>query len=330
MSYFPLDRDLLSSSLWAQGTPEQIKVWIYLLLAANPRTGRVEDSDPGIALRCALPVDVVTTALEALAAPDRHSRTRIHAGRRIRRLPDGGVELLNYISRRDKDFSTPRWRRWKDRQLANALANGQTPLPTTDTDTDTTTTASKNNLEEKTAANAAATRSGGQGLKAAATAVVFLESFNRVFARKVSITPKIRERIASRLREGYRAEQLIALPILVAASDLPSGLRRTIGPDVLLRDGRHPRTTRDGSTAGATDWLERELGRADRASIPLPLVAIAEQLGVAGSLRDLGATLAEPETPAQIRDAEPGPVRPGDVERRLREIQARDRRGEDA
>lgn len=37
--------DLLSSSTWAEGTPEQVKVWIYLLLAANPRTGVVKDAD---------------------------------------------------------------------------------------------------------------------------------------------------------------------------------------------------------------------------------------------------------------------------------------------
>jgi hypothetical protein len=120
MSYFPLDRDLLTSSTWARGTPEQIKVWLYLLLAADPRTGRVEDTPPAIALRCGLPLDVTEAALEWLAAPDPHSRTKTDKGRRIRVGP-AGIEVVNYLRRRDKDYSTPRWRRWKERQRANGV-----------------------------------------------------------------------------------------------------------------------------------------------------------------------------------------------------------------
>src|SRR5262245_21186783 len=124
MSYFPVDRDLLTSSTWAKGTPEQLKVWFYLLLAADPRTGIVEDADPGIALRCGLTLEVTVAALDWLAAPDQHSRTKDFAGRRIERSEQGGVRLLNYIRHRDKDYSTPRWRKWKDRQRD---ANAQTP-----------------------------------------------------------------------------------------------------------------------------------------------------------------------------------------------------------
>ncbi len=126
MSYMPFDRDILSSSLWARGTSDQIKVWFYLLLAADPRTGTVEDADPGIALRCGLPLDVVVAALDWLAAPDPHSRTKDHEGRRIERLPEGGLRILNYIKHRDKDYSTPRWRKWRERKRtasAPTLAN---------------------------------------------------------------------------------------------------------------------------------------------------------------------------------------------------------------
>jgi hypothetical protein len=131
VTYFPLDRDILTSSMWAQGTPEQVKVWLYLLLAADPRSGIVEDTDPAIAMRCALPLDATIAALEWLASPDPHSRTKDHEGRRIERLPEGGLRILNYIPHRDKDYSTPRVRRW--RELRKAETAGNTVSPVTET-----------------------------------------------------------------------------------------------------------------------------------------------------------------------------------------------------
>ena len=113
MTYFPLDRDILSSSIWAQSTPEQLKVWFYLLVTADPRTGIVKDSDPGIALRCGLGLDVATEALDWLAAPDPYSRTKEHGGQRIQRLPEGGIQVLNYIAHQNRDYSTPRVRAFR-------------------------------------------------------------------------------------------------------------------------------------------------------------------------------------------------------------------------
>jgi hypothetical protein len=114
MSYFPIDHNILTSSVWSQGTPEQLKVWFYLLLSANPRTGVVEDADPGIALRCGLPLDVTRAALEWLAGPDPNSRTKANEGRRIKRL-DAGIQVLNYQRYQDKDHSSHRVRRYRER-----------------------------------------------------------------------------------------------------------------------------------------------------------------------------------------------------------------------
>ena len=143
MSYFPLDRDVLTSSLWAEGSPEAIKVWFYLLLQANPRTGIVDDAAPAIALRCGLPLSATEAALEYLATPDRHSRTKDHDGRRIQPLEMGGYRLLNYLSRQNKDYSTPRVRSWRERQaeMKRSVTVKRTPTVTgtTDKDTDTET-----------------------------------------------------------------------------------------------------------------------------------------------------------------------------------------------
>jgi hypothetical protein len=120
LSYFPLDRDILTSSVWAQGSPAAIKVWLYLLLEANPRTGMVEDSDPAIALRCGLSLEDTDQILEWLAGPDPRSRTPTDEGRRIRRIPGEGILIINYTRKRDKDYSTPRVQRWRERR---------TPIP---------------------------------------------------------------------------------------------------------------------------------------------------------------------------------------------------------
>jgi hypothetical protein len=122
VSYFPLDRDILSSSLWANGTPEAFKVWSYLLLTADPRTGCVADADPAIALHCGLSLEATTAALEWLMGPDPHSRTKDHGGARIARLPDGGFLLLNYLRHQAKDYSTPRVQAFRERQAAAARA----------------------------------------------------------------------------------------------------------------------------------------------------------------------------------------------------------------
>ncbi len=136
MTYFPLDRDILTSSVWAQGSAEAVKVWLYLLLAADPRSGVVDDAAPGVALRCGLSLEATLKALEWLASPDEHSRTKGHEGRRIEALATGGYRVLNYLKRRDKDYSTPRVQSWRERKRNETVKRVSTVTGTTDTDTD--------------------------------------------------------------------------------------------------------------------------------------------------------------------------------------------------
>ena len=139
MSYFPLDRDLLTSSTWATGSPEAIKVWVYLLLQADPRTGIVEDAAPAIALRCGLSLEATEAALDWLASPDPHSRTKDKQGRRIEALPDGGYEIVNYLTRQKKDHSTVRVRKWREMKRDVTVKRVSSLPGTTDKDTDTDT-----------------------------------------------------------------------------------------------------------------------------------------------------------------------------------------------
>lgn len=86
---------------------------------------------------------------------------------------------------------------------------------------------------------------------------------------------------------------VVALPVLVDANGLDSKLRRELGASVLLRDGKHPRTSGNGSTSGATHWLERELQRADRTVLDARLRGIAEQFGVLEQLQQIGVGIRQ-------------------------------------
>lgn len=146
MTYFPLDRDILTSSLWVQGSPAQTKVWFYLMLTADPRTGIVNATIPAIAARCLLSLEETEHALEWFAQPDKYSRTKDHDGRRIQLLDDGRILLLTYGEHKLKDHSTPRVQKFRDAKhetVGNGVKRSETPSETTDTETETNTETSE-------------------------------------------------------------------------------------------------------------------------------------------------------------------------------------------
>lgn len=117
----------------------------------------------------------------------------------------------------------------------------------------------------------------------------YLACFNAVFGRSVGITPKLVEKVGRRLKDGYRPWQIVAVPILVEANGMSPEFRKSISPDIPLRDGKNPRTS-NGQTYGATDWIERELGRIDRACLDERLTEIARQFGVLDQLMQSGVS----------------------------------------
>lgn len=144
VSFFPLDREILNSSLWADGSAGDLKVWLYLLLRADRQTGVVPDADPAIALHCGLDLDQVASTLARLEAPDKYSRTETKEGRRIERI-HGRIRIVNYRKYMNKDYSTPRVQRWRERQKKRGVTVKRvtTVTKTTDTDTDTDTEPTK-------------------------------------------------------------------------------------------------------------------------------------------------------------------------------------------
>lgn len=155
MSYFPLDRKILKSSVYRRGTPVEWKVWTHLMLVADPRDGVVRDAVWLMAQDTNLSVEDFEAALSVFEQPDEWSRTKTDEGRRIRRDGDK-ILLINYLAHRDKDHSTGRVRSWRERHrtgngvkrsgtvgngtkrsetVSNGVERKETPLGTTDTDT---------------------------------------------------------------------------------------------------------------------------------------------------------------------------------------------------
>lgn len=93
-SYTKLFSSITKSTVW--GTPPAVRcVWVAMLADSN-RHGEVFGSVPGLARLALVSLQECEEALAIFLAPDPHSRTKDHEGRRIEEI-DGGWRLLNYV-----------------------------------------------------------------------------------------------------------------------------------------------------------------------------------------------------------------------------------------
>jgi hypothetical protein len=114
MSYFPFDREILNSTLWNCNDSDTFKVWFYLLLSADISSGVVNVPIPTIAKNAGVSVGRLEEILDILSGPDVYSRSKEFEGKRIK-ISDDGIEILNYKKYKEKDYSTPRSRRYYER-----------------------------------------------------------------------------------------------------------------------------------------------------------------------------------------------------------------------
>lgn len=197
MSFFPLDQDLFTSSLWLEGTPEERCLWIWLIANRDQADGVVRHREIAIAAGARLSRPVIEAALAKFEAPDPDSRTRANDGRRIDRTEDGFVRILNHELYLNKDYSTPRWRKWKERKDAtNALANAPTVGKRV---------ANEEQVQEQT--NTPKPPTGGSFSTEAVTEV--FEHWREVMGHPTAKqTPGRRRHVGARLKEGYTPAQL--------------------------------------------------------------------------------------------------------------------------
>ncbi len=113
--FFQVDRDIFTSSVWLASTPEEKVLWLWLL-GNRDDDGVVRHRELAIAFGTGLPRVVIEAGLHKFLEPDSDSRTKANEGRRIDRTEDGFVRILNHELYYSKDYSTPRWKRWKERK----------------------------------------------------------------------------------------------------------------------------------------------------------------------------------------------------------------------
>lgn len=115
----------------------------------------------------------------------------------------------------------------------------------------------------------------------------YMRCYNAVYDRRVAAVQTLRPKLKARLGSGIHPWQIVALPVLVKAQQP----EKDPSPEVLLRDGKHPRTTQRYGTVGGYDWLEQAYLRCDRTTLSPRLVEIAQQFGVLDKLRAMGVAI---------------------------------------
>jgi hypothetical protein len=97
--YTKLFGSIVASTIWDEDPWTKI-IWITMLAMSNA-DGTVEGSIPGLAHLARVGIPETEAALKKLLAPDPHSRTKEHEGRRIATI-DGGWLILNRTKYREK------------------------------------------------------------------------------------------------------------------------------------------------------------------------------------------------------------------------------------
>lgn len=118
---------IITSTIWCE-SHSTVRVWIAMLASADA-SGVVEGSIPGFARVACVTIKEMEDALGVLLAPDPHSRTKEHEGRRLE-IIDGGWLVLNYAKYREhgqaKEGSrAPYHREWRRKQREKQFAEGE-------------------------------------------------------------------------------------------------------------------------------------------------------------------------------------------------------------
>ena len=133
MPYAKLHSSILQSTVWLEDH-ETFRVWIALMAMADSE-GCVQASIPGLAHTCLVTVEQCEQAIAKFLAPDHHSRTQDHDGRRVEEI-QGGWRLLNYRFHRDRndaetrrEYERERKRAYREKQGALDVPDKSRPVP---------------------------------------------------------------------------------------------------------------------------------------------------------------------------------------------------------
>jgi hypothetical protein len=95
--YTKLFSSIVTSTIWQEDAETKV-VWVTMLALADA-DGVVDATLPGLAHLARIPLKKTIEAVKKFQAPDQHSRTQDHDGRRVMQI-DGGWQLLNHAKYR--------------------------------------------------------------------------------------------------------------------------------------------------------------------------------------------------------------------------------------
>lgn len=341
MPYVKLDENILGSTVWFEDHAT-FRVWIYLLLSADP-SGVVVHTVPKIAHDCTTEPDLVRDALERWSKPDPDSRTPDHDGARVRlqREPEWMIEILNFDKYRKKDHTAAeRKRRERERKSSQRdTVTSHRDDVTADHVTRDVTQADSDAEAEAPSVQSVDSESVGRKRPPVVVAEVviptrtredgpqrplegvelpgvprperkqaevvgeaYLRTFNSVFGRRVAAT-SIQREVVQRVASHLRAGREPELLVALPILAKAEGAGDWASRDpLILLRDGKHKTTRDGQTFGATNHALAFAGRIDQATIPPRLALAARVAQVDGWLERQGATLRWPDP-----GSDPGP-----------------------
>lgn len=115
--------------------------------------------------------------------------------------------------------------------------------------------------------------------------LLYLSIFNDVFSRRTLSGSLLEPRIKSRIADGVPPWQILSVCIIAKAVDEKIDKLQGFDASLLLRDGKHARTTAYG-TCGATNWIERTFLKIDTVYLDERLTAIAKKHEVFDDIKD--------------------------------------------
>lgn len=208
VGYFPLDRGLLNSTLWITGDSDTRSIWVFLLLAADIKTGIVTHSVPAIAnANPGVSIEKVKEILEMFASPDPNSRSPENEGRRIKYVdsenPNGGIIILNYLKKKEELFgsSTARNAR-RDYKYEEETGQKRKHRATEGDGGRRRATKEKEKEKEKELTNSSESEDIRQVFD------YHVSIFNTGRGPKAKLTDDRRRKIRARLKEGFTVDQL--------------------------------------------------------------------------------------------------------------------------
>jgi len=325
MAFVKLDVEILDSSVWLDRDARDIL--ITSLLKAEPLEvtepmeelktrsleptgwkvppgwyGFVPASSLGLLRAAVIDKEAGLEALERLASTERESRSKANGGRRMVRV-DGGFIILNYNNFQTKDHkAAERMRRYRARLKAR---RDVTETPRTrnvthsdaDADADSEGTSQESSTPEETPSIHGVGSGEGENEgerrtpSSSRNTIRYIQVFNLVTGRRVKPNSEVRKKYQRARKAGYTDEELLVLPIIHTALNVHRRESRKLEPDWLLRDG----------STGTHNWIGEALRMADQTKISGILAEQAKSLGLAGTLRELGAKV---EIEEESQDAE--------------------------